>query len=155
MNELYVRILDDTKPYQLLLANDTEVKNHLIFLKNPVESRIVYSININGGELILGLDGSRRINSLELNRSKKDWQIINEKPLSQPITNKGCIEFVNINSRHNELDLQIVVQTDKLYSGVKIDIGIEKVLNPLWVAISEQCFAEIAGDYLKGFWINV
>jgi hypothetical protein len=156
MKELHVKILRRVRSDQLLHSYDPETENHLVFLRTSGNSKIAYSINFNSGELILGLNANRRINSLELNLSKKNWTPVEGKFLRPNTTVEGSVEFTNINSRHTELILPpLIVQTDRLFSAVKIDMGINKTSNPIWVHISHQCFLKITDNCLSGFWIDI
>lgn len=156
MKELQILINSTVESNQLLLSWHPEIEDHLLFLSNPINRRIVHSINFNGGELILGLDNNSELNSLELNRSKRHWRILDDKPNTPNPIRVGSIEFININSPLNELELSLIVQTDKSHSFAKIEIGISNNnSSSFWVAISDQCFAEITDNCLKGFWIEL
>lgn len=155
MKVLHVKIVGESKSNQLLVSHDPEIENYLVFLRNPLDSKIIYSVNFNGGELLLGLDGNRRINRLELNYSRRDWIIVKDRNLKPDVSIQGCLEFININSRNNEIDIPLVIQTDDLYSGVKIDIGIDENPNSFWIALSDQCFTKIADNHVNGFWISL
>jgi hypothetical protein len=153
MKYLNVKFLRDVE-MELSLSQDPEIIRYLVLLRDPLNSKITYSININGGELILGLNDDRRINSIELNYPRRSWTLIDDIYLRSDINNRGCLEFININLRHNELELPLAVQSDALYSSIKIDLGIKK-MNSFWVALSSQCCVNIIDNCLSGIWIDI
>ena len=155
INELNVKICPDFEENHLILSVDENLRERYLYLGHPTNSIITYSINFNGGLLLLGLNNYHILNSLELNIYRKQWKSIDLNPLKPSSTINGCIDFVNIITRHNEFDITPNVYTDEIESAALIEIETCKESDWYWVTISDNCFVKIYDNHVIGFWINL
>lgn len=156
IKEFYAEQSGEYEANSLIPFPGREIRELLLLFVNPTDSKIIYSINVRGGLFLLGLNNLKRITSLELGIYRKQWIILGDNMLRPESAVKGCIEFVNLDSRLNEFDeLSLRVYTDKEQSAVKIEIGDHDRTNSSWIAISRCCLAKLVKNYLVGFWIDI
>jgi hypothetical protein len=156
IKELYIRQCSDYEENGLIPFPGRELKEKILLFENPVDSKIIHCVNIRAGLFLIGFNKLKRINSVELGIYRKNWAFVTGELLRPQPAAKGCIEFVNLNSRINEFDdLQLNIYTDKIYSAVKIEIGDYDRANSSWIALSKYCVAELIDNHLVGFWIDI
>jgi len=156
MNEkLSINIYEGSEENLLILSTDKNSKGRFLLLSHPINSKIIYSINLNGGHLLLGLNADHILTSIELNIHREDWKNSGQN-LLKPLPNAvGFLEFPNINERLNELDIPLDVYADKTFSVISIQFDEHKEIDASWVAISNNCIAKILNNNLVGFWISL
>jgi hypothetical protein len=134
---------------------EESIKDGYLYIADPVNSKIAYSINFDGGSLLLGLNQDHALSSLELNISRKWWKLSDLYSLKPNPTVKGLIEFREVNTKHNEFDITPNIYTNDRHSVVFIEInGTEDSLF-YWATISDNLSAKISNNYLTGFWIDI
>lgn len=156
IKEFYLKICTAYEEKGLIPFPGRQARDKVLIFENPIDGSLTHNININGGHLLIDLNDSYRISSLELGIYRKNWTFLNEELFRPQPAIKGCLEFVNIKSRINEFDeFRLHVCTDKRQSAVKIEIGDYDRANSLWIAISSYCIAELVDNFLAGFWIDI
>jgi hypothetical protein len=155
LNEFKVKICKEVELDEWNLDVD-KPKGRYLYLGHPIDTKIAYSVNIHGGLLLLGTDPSRALTTLELNISMSHWRRSDDDLLRPAPTLRGCLEFSNINSRHNEFDdIDPVAYTDEKNSFVNILIDGKDKQGPIWAGICDKCCANLSDDRIVGFWIDL
>jgi hypothetical protein len=152
---LIVQICENVEKSSLVLSADDNLRGRYVLLSHPTNSKITYSININGGHLLLGLNELQMLNSVELNIYKENWNLVNLDSYKPVGIGVGCAKFPNVDQRINELDVPLRVLTNQTYSAIFIQINAHKKSYSRWIAISGQSFVAVSDNYLMGFWINI
>jgi hypothetical protein len=151
--ELFVKALENPEEELLLLTVDSNPRKRFISLSHPTNSKIVYYVNFNGGQLILGLNEKKILTSIELNIHKNNWTIINSYIAKVPSPTNKLLQFPQIEIRANINELPINVYTNETNSFVSITIDDSEEVNSSWIPISKQCYVGVKDNYLQGFWI--
>lgn len=153
--ELFITTIESSEAENLLLDVDIKPRKRYLLLSHPVDSKIVYYINFNGGHLLLGLNEGKILTSLELNINQDHWKIIDSYTFT-PVSSKiNVLQFPKIDVRANENELPIDVFTNKSVTFVFIKIGDSDEENSTWQQISNQCIVVFKDNYLQGFLINL
>jgi hypothetical protein len=153
MNALRVKLKDATSNGRLYYTSDPEIEPLVLFIKNPNQRKMAYSINVNGGGMLLALDNHRILQSAEFIIHRRVWKkgIFDTIPEPKIIAD---IEFSNVYRKYTELDLLITVTTDDAYRYVRIILGEEEPRMEV-IGLSDHCYALENSGYLKGFFIKL
>ena len=155
LKELIVDLSNELPPHGWKLDID-QPKGRYLYLGHPFDTRIGYSLNINGGSLILATNASRELTTLELRVPRRFWkQAAPALPRPQPPI-QGTLALPNFNARSHEYDhIDPAVYSDDSLSFVSILVDKTSKLGPLWARICDGCFINIADGYLMAFWIDL
>jgi hypothetical protein len=141
---------------QLVPFPDRESRDKLLLFESLHDSRIIYSINVRAGGLIIGLNAMKRISSIELAIYRRNWRVLTDGIPRPTRMVQQCVEFSSVQAKTNNFDdLRLAVFTDPPQSTVKIEIGDDDRTRSSWVAISKCCVAEIADSSLIGFLLDI
>lgn len=155
LKELVVDLLNELPPDGWKLDVDQPNKRYL-YLGHPFDTKIVYSLYIHGGSLILATNASRQLTTLELGVPREFWkQAAPALPRPQPPI-QGTLVLPNFNARSHEYDhIDPVVYSDDSLSFVNIVVDGTSKVGPLWARICDRCFINICDGYLMSFWIDL
>jgi len=138
---------------------DENPRIRYVYLGDPIDSKIVNCLNVNGGELLVGLNSQRRINSIEMNIPRDYWKNLADSELHRPNhAIRSNIEFVNMgltSERTKTFDLPLIIYVNEKLTSMKIEIGPFGRDNSGWLAISNNCLVELKEENLVGFWIDL
>jgi len=153
MKNLLIELQAPSKQGRLYWKHDPDIDPYLICLRNPIFRKVAYIINIGGGLAVLDIDSNHIVKRVEINISKKSWVIEDEfsiicRQLSADLS------FPNLLERNNEIALAVKVTVDSSYQRLNIFIG-DDVSYSLCVELSENCFALVENNYLRGFSIKM
>ena len=92
MNVFQIEFNDFQYSDQLTECTQSDVMDHLVYLSTEIRKKIAYSINIDGGRLIIGVDNLKALINIEINIPRMSW--IQTKKLMEnycQIQNKNSI----------------------------------------------------------------
>ncbi|NOK60514.1 MAG: hypothetical protein GFH27_549297n113 [Chloroflexi bacterium AL-W] len=150
MDELEIILREDTDEGALFYQPDPEVEEHLIYIRNPhftvaehrveLEDPVLFRLNIN-----------RILSAVKIVIPRHAWQIRPARPI--PITSlKASLEFPLTTIQQHSFNLKADVITDADCTYTLLMFGKHET-SPFWVALSSHCWALIAANRLKGFFI--
>lgn len=134
----------------LLYHHDAEVDEHLLWLKTPASRPWSYKVEIDS-QILFGLDAERMLVSLEILLGRHLWRVVPLEALPVAVQ-PARLEFSRATLRQRYFEMPVEITTNESRSYLWIQIGLSEQ-SAIWVALSNQCLALIAGDRLKGFFV--
>lgn len=162
--ELIINLISPTGRGCLYYHPDPQLEPGMFFIDSLVAQNIAYTVNIDGGGILLRANEDHTLMMVEFLKPRRRWQIVALLEAPQP-TQTNDIEFAIVPSEKtsflglgasSEFDADITYLTDEHFSAVQIAIGeIGGHLEKKWIALSSECFVLVAGDELRGFYIKL
>ena len=148
-----INLRDASDDGRLFYKPDPDIEPLILFIKNPNQRVMAFSINIEGGQVLLALNSNRILQSAEFIIHRRIWK---KATFDIPPVHKisADIEFPNVRTRYTEFELPVTVTTDEAYSFAHIIIG-EVEPDVDCIALSDQCFVLVHSGYFKGFYIKL
>lgn len=153
MTSIHIRLREPTLQGRLHYHLDKQVEEYLVYLRSPIIRKIAYSVNISGGLIILGADENGILKDVEFNLLRRNWQEGNTD-ISYLSRAEADIQFINLPTKHYELELPVNVTRNKAYTKILISFGKTQNLNKC-IILSENCEALVDNDQLQGFLITM
>ena len=169
MREIVVSLREPSEKGRLYYARDPEIERDIVFIDNPLPRPRVHRVNIASCALI-GFDSERILRDVEIMYNWRVWRIhpylampqvtqdadlvlvdVESEPAWPPYTKTGCDEVVR-HYYYVESDVSATTNTD--YSCVQFLFGKTGPVGE-WIALSHQCFALVADNYLRGFFVQL
>lgn len=154
MNDIRISLHEPTAHGRLIYQPDPQVEKHLLFISSPERSPRKYTLNINGGQIIFGIDENFTVQSVEFNIPRTAWKITPR--YETPHTNRSASLLVKgIDERLTQIEWPrgtVTVNTDNTRSYAHVALG-HAPPRATWVALSEQVLALVMEDSLKGFFV--
>ncbi|SRR6266508_3381045 len=172
MTETIVELRETSNEGRLYYKTYSGNKHNLLIVESLQPRQMAYCVNIEGGHLLLYFDTQRKLQEFEFGISRKHWQRLSNLP-SPDGTELADISLRGVQSFHGkwkrphirkrvdgstirgyEYDREITAVTNLDLSAVHILIGSPETLSR-WVLLSEDCWAQIAENRLKGFFVKI
>lgn len=154
MDYLRVRLQQPTLAGRIYYRPDPQIEPHILFIASVNRRRLAYTININGGEVLIGITADRILQDVEFLIPRRAWNVVPRTIFPQS-THVADLVFPYVAEENVVVEWPrgtVSVTTDVQYSYAYAQLG-ESPPGALWVALSEQCFALVAEDLLKGFFV--
>jgi hypothetical protein len=148
MKEIHIQLEPSTAAGQLYPRYDEEA--NLLEVGSRVPRDWPYGVDIDG-RIIFDIDTDYILANFDLLIRRRLWKVSSNLEIPQPLR-KSNIKFTVESLKHKSFSLPLSINTNKEKSCVQILIGKTRD-NADWVTISEYCFALIADEKLKGFFI--
>ena len=173
MTDTIVELRESSSEGRLYYKPDPETKQHLLLVASSQSSRWTYCVNLDGGSLLLDFNAKRKLVNIELGIPRRHWQI-SSNLLSPSPTESADVFLRGVASFHGKwkhphirwrssdgsaiktygYEHPVVAITNRELSAVQISLG-SPDKRSRWVSLSEQCWVQVAGNRLKGFFVNV
>jgi len=172
MKETIVQLREPSIEGRLYYRPTSDHKHNLLLIQNPQLRQMAYCVNI-GSVLLLYFDARRKLQDIEFGIHRNYWQ--KSSSLSEPAdmskssdifllgikSNSGKWKHHHIWRRHTEdssirtyeYECRVIALTNLELSAVQIVIGVPDK-SARWISLSEYCWAQIADNRLKGFFIK-
>lgn len=150
MDEIHVQLLPPTERGRLYPQYHNAIK--ILNARSPIERKWPYGINIDG-LLILDIDSDRILANFELLLPMSKWKSA-KLPAIPQASRRADLQIGLDSIAHKYFDLPIVVEgyDSKAYATIAFGEGEGK---PEWIALSKQCLAQVDGDRLLGFFVDL
>ena len=150
MNEVQIILRPATEEGRLVYQHDSEVASHLIYLESPQFTKTVYRVELED-PVLFRLNANRILGNVKIVIPRHAWTIA--PPRAIPETSiTANLEFSLATIQQRSFDLTANVTTDAAYTYAVVTWG-QPEHATMWVAVSSSCWALIADDRLKGFFI--
>lgn len=146
-----IRLAEPTERGRLYYYRDPEIEKELLFFRSNIRRRMVYKLVINS--VVLGIDVERVLYYVEVMKARVGWKIIDNVHLPH-ISTPADIIFPHLEEVANFVNHPIVVFSDPKFQVVHVKFGVETQTTN-FIALSEQCYAQLNGDILIGFYIKL
>lgn len=151
-NDICVSLETPTEQGHLLYVRDPDVAEHLLYLRSPEFQRTTYSVTLED-PVIFRLDSEGILGSAKFVIPRRAW--IQTATMPVPTAARSArLRFTPATIEQRSVDMTANVMTNKQYSYAAITFGSPEV-HTFWVALSQNCFALLAGNRLKGFFILI
>jgi len=170
MPEVIVELRNPTEQGRLYYERDPEIEGHIVYIQTPMRRRIIHSVIINGGQAILEFDADRILLDVEFISNWNAWRKLPvlevprvsriadlalsnlepdpERPPSTKIDRDGFLRH------YCSFDTVAMKTTDANRSCVQFLFGTTEPVGE-WIALSHQCFALVADNFLRGFFVQL
>ena len=150
MNEVQIILRPATEEGRLIYRQDPEVADYLMYIKSPRYTQAAYYLELED-PVLFRLHTNRILGAVEIVIPRHAWTIA--PPRAIPETSiTANLEFSLATIQQGSFDLTATVTTDAAYTYAVVTWG-QPEQAPMWVAVSSSCWALIADDRLKGFFI--
>ena len=152
MNEIQVRLLEQSENGRLYYRPDHQVHPFVYYLENPKkEKKRAFSINIDSA-VIIDLNKDYLVQSVEFNIHKKIWQSTPDL-IIPAISISADIHVTNLKETNALVEKQVTSKTNYNQS-ITLFTWMEVNSDGNWIKLSDQCFAYILDSYLGGFLVQ-
>ncbi|MEM8532637.1 MAG: hypothetical protein AAGF95_17465 [Chloroflexota bacterium] len=150
MNELEIIIREDTNEGYLFYQQDPEVEQYLIYLSSPNFTIATHRVELED-PVLFRLNANRILSAVKIVIPRHAWQITQSIPV--PVTTvTASLEFPVTTIQQHAFNLEANIVTATAYTHALVTFGQPEVAT-FWVALSSQCWALIAENRLKGFFM--
>lgn len=148
-----IKLTKLTDEGSLVYVRNPRIEPHGLYITSHIKRKREYYINI-GGDAVFLLDAKRILINVEFIYDRRRWKkaILRELPQPQMFAN---LEFINVHSFANELELPITITTDNEYSYAYVLLGNEEPDDGQWVGLSDQCLALVEKNILRGLFVKL
>jgi hypothetical protein len=152
MDEVQIILRPATEEGRLIYRHDPEVADYLMYIKSPQFTREVYHLSLED-PVLFGLNTNRILGAVEIVIPRHAWTIAPPQAIPQA-TMRASLEFSLATIQQRSFDLTANVTTDAAYTYAVVTWG-QPEQTTVWVALSSSCWALIADDRLKGFFVHL
>jgi hypothetical protein len=152
MDEVQIILRPATEEGRLIYRHDPEVADYLMYIKSPQFTREVYHLSLED-PVLFGLNTNRILGAVEIVIPRHAWTIAPPQAIPQA-TMRASLEFSLATIQQGSFDLTANVTTDAAYTYAVVTWG-QPEQTTVWVALSSSCWALIADDRLKGFFVHL
>ncbi|MCG8352586.1 MAG: hypothetical protein MI924_32875 [Chloroflexales bacterium] len=150
IKELPVILREAADDGRLIYQHDPEVADYLISLRSPRFTQAVYRVELED-PVLFRLNANRILGAVKIVIPRHAWRIAPAQAM--PTANLSAnLEFSPTTIQQHSFDLFADVTTDATYTYALITFG-QAETSTFWVALSDHCWALLADDRLKGFFI--
>ena len=172
MTETIVELRETSNEGGLYYKTYPGNKHNLLIVESLQPRQMAYCVNIEGGHLLLYFDTQRKLQEIELGIPRKHWQKLSnltspDGTESSDVFLRGVQSFYgkwtyprirkrtdSSTIRGYEYDREVTAVTNLEFSVVQILIGSPEK-SSRWISLSENCWAQIAENRLKGFFVKI
>jgi hypothetical protein len=152
MDEVQIILRPATEEGHLIYRHDPEVADYLMYIKSPQFTQAAYYLELED-PVLFRLHANRILGKVEIVIPRHAWTIA--PPRAIPETSiTASLEFSLATIQQGSFDLTANVTTDAAYTYAVVTWG-QPEQTTVWVALSSSCWALIADDRLKGFFVHL
>jgi hypothetical protein len=156
METIRVEVREPTERGHLVYRVDPQIEPGILFICSPARRPRAYTVNINGGQVLLSITKDFIVQSVEFNIHRWVWHIVH--PVSSPDADHwAAVAIPGLEQRLTQIEWPweaVKVFTDEAYSHAHVQFG-EPPSRGMWVRLSSQVQGFIADSQLKGFHIDL
>ncbi len=172
MTETIVELHEFSSDGRLYYKTYPGNKHNLLIVESVESRQMAYCVNIDGGLLLLYFDAKRKLQEIEFGIPRNCWQKSSNIP-EPDVVESSDIFLRGVQSYHGkwkhpyirkrvdgstirgyEYDREVTAVANSELSAVQILIGFPEK-SSRWVSLSENCWAQIAENRLKGFFVKI
>ena len=172
MTKTIVELRESSSEGRLYYKTYPGNKHDLLIVESLQPRQMAYCVNIEGGLLLLYFDTKRKLKEIELGIPRNRWRKSSDLPKPDAIESldiflrgvqsyHGKWKHPHIRKRPDtstirvyEYDHEVTVVATSELSAVQILIGSPEN-SSRWISLSEHCWAQIAENHLKGFFVEI
>jgi hypothetical protein len=172
MTETIVELRKTSSEGRLYYKTYPGNKHNILIVESLQPRQMAYCVNIEGGHLLLYFDAQRKLQDIEFGISRKHWQRLSNLPGPdrsessdvflrgvQPLHGKWKHPHIRKRDdgstiRGYEYDREVTAVANSELSAVQILIGSPET-SSRWISLSENCWAQVAENRLKGFFVEI